>query len=117
VPKFYNSANPRSVWHRIGEAMRERGIAPEPAEGDYDYESYMTPDELITTWIDVSPYVPRKHAALMRHETQVSADDWLNGMPEDLMALLLGTESFIRVRSAVPVLDGEDDLFAGLRER
>jgi hypothetical protein len=33
------------------------------------------------------------------------------------MALLLGTESFIRVRSAVPVLDGEDDLFAGLRER
>ena len=117
VPKFYNSANPRSIWHWIGEQMRERGIAPEPEESDYDYESFLTPDEVITTRVDVTSYVRRKHAALMEHETQISQDDWLNRMPEDLMEALLRTESFIRVRSAVPVPNPEDDLFAGLRDR
>jgi mycothiol conjugate amidase Mca len=115
VPKFYNSANPRSIWQWIGEQMRERGIAPEPEESDYDYASFLTPDEVITTRVDVTSYVPRKHAALMEHQTQISQDDWLHSMPEDLMEALLRTESFIRVRSAVPVPTPEDDLFAGLR--
>lgn len=117
APKFYNSANPRSIWQWIGEQMIERGIVPESDESDYDYESFLTPDEIITTRIDVAPYIPRKRAALMEHETQISADDWLNRMPEDLMEALLRTESFIRVRSAVPVPNPEDDLFAGLRDR
>jgi len=68
VPKFYNSANARSLWHWIGEQMIERGIVPEPQESDYDYESFLTPDEVITTRVDVTPYVPRKHAALMNEE-------------------------------------------------
>ncbi|MGI8824300.1 MAG: PIG-L family deacetylase [Chloroflexota bacterium] len=117
VPKFYNSANPRSIWHWIGEQMRERGITPEPQESDYDYESYLSPDEVITTRVDVTHYVRRKHAALMEHETQISQDDWLNSMPQDLMEGLLRSESFIRVRSAVPVPNPEGDLFAGLRDR
>jgi N-acetyl-1-D-myo-inositol-2-amino-2-deoxy-alpha-D-glucopyranoside deacetylase len=116
VPKFYNAANPRAIWQWIGEQMRERGIAPEPEESDYDYASFLTPDEVITTRVDVTSYVPRKHAALMEHQTQISQDDWLNSMPEDLMEALLRTESFIRVRSAVPVPNPEDDLFAGLRQ-
>jgi N-acetyl-1-D-myo-inositol-2-amino-2-deoxy-alpha-D-glucopyranoside deacetylase len=114
VPKFYNSAAPRSLWHWIGEQMIERGITPEPAESDYDYESFLTPDEVITTRVDVTPYVARKHAALMAHESQTSMDDWLNRMPDDLMEALLRTESFIRVHSTLPVPNHEADLFAGL---
>jgi hypothetical protein len=91
VPKFYNSANPRSIWQWIGEQMTERGIAADPEDPGYDYESYLTPDEVITTRVDVTPYVARKRAALMEHETQVSTDDWLNSMPEDLMEGLLRT--------------------------
>lgn len=115
VPKFYNAANPRSIWHWIGEEMRVRGIAPEPQDTEYDYESFLTPDEVITTRVDVTPYVSRKRAALAQHETQVGQDDWLNHMPEDLVEALLKTESFIRVLPAVPVTQPEDDLFAGLR--
>ena len=115
VPKFYNSANPRSIWQWIGEQMSERGIASEPEDPGYDYESFLTPDEVITTRVDVTPYLSRKHAALMEHETQISTDDWLHSMPEDLMEGLLRTESFIRVWSAVPVPNPEGDLFAGLR--
>ncbi len=117
VPKFYNSANPRSVWQYIAEQMHERGIPLGPEESDYDYESYLTPDDLITTRVDVSPYVRRKRAALMEHKTQVSEDDGLNSMPPDLFDTLLRTESFIRVRSAVEVPEPESDLFAGLRDR
>lgn len=116
VPKFYNSANPKSLWLWLGQQMIERGIVPEATDSEYDYNSYLTPDDVITTRIDVTPYVSRKHAALMAHETQVSADDWLNRMPEDLMETLLRAESFIRIRSAVPVPEPETDLFAGLRE-
>lgn len=117
VPKFYNTAQPRSLWGWVDEQMKERGLAQEPEESDYDYDSYLAPDEVVTTRVDVRPYVPRKIAALMEHETQVSQDDWLNRMPQDLMEALLRTEFFIRVRSAVPVPDPEDDLFAGLRNR
>ena len=116
VPKFYNSANPRSIWHWIGEQMRERGIVLQADESGYDYESFLAPDEVITTRVDVTPYLSRKRAALMEHETQISQDDWLNSMPEDLMEALLRTESFIRVQSAVPAPTPETDLFAGLRD-
>jgi N-acetyl-1-D-myo-inositol-2-amino-2-deoxy-alpha-D-glucopyranoside deacetylase len=117
VPKFYNSANPRSIWQYIAEQMHERGIPLGPEDSDYDYESYLTPDELVTTRVDVTPYVRRKHDALMEHQTQVSQDDGLNSMPEDLFDALLRTESFIRVHSAVEVPEPESDLFAGLRDR
>jgi len=57
----------------------------------------------------------RKHAALLSHDTQFSADSWIRTLPEDRLRGFLAEEVFIRVFSSVPGDPAEPDLFAGLR--
>jgi hypothetical protein len=73
-----------------------------------------TPDDQITTRIDVSAYVARKRAALHAHAFQTS-DFFLLRVPDELLDVALGTESFVRRRHASTAGELEDDLFSGLR--
>jgi len=113
--KLYYTAFPRGDLLRFREIARERGMGPEEEETEDDLESYTVPDELITTRVDVRPWVGRKVAAMRVHRTQITEDSFLLAMPEDLLEMVWGTESFIRARSLVDAPDHEDDLFAGLR--
>ena len=72
-----------------------------------------TPDELITTTVDVSAYMDRKLAAPKAHTSQVE-NFFLTRLPEDVIALALSHEYFT-LRSAPAGYGNEDDLFAGLR--
>jgi LmbE family N-acetylglucosaminyl deacetylase len=111
--KLYHTAVARSAFLDMGRLLREAGI-----ESDFDPgqlpEDFGTPDEDITTYVDVRSYMGRKRKALAAHASQSDGAFFLQ-MPEDLMAQVLGIETFVRVRSDVAVPDHEDDLFAGLR--
>jgi LmbE family N-acetylglucosaminyl deacetylase len=91
--------------------MRAAGL--EPPFGDEE-PTFGVPDELITTTIDVSPWVETKRAALMAHKTQMGADVFFTQLPPQLFNELFCVERFIRVESRVPAPDQEDDLLAGL---
>lgn len=116
VPKFYNTANPASTWERLGRQLEEHGLPVPDADAEYDFRPFVTPEEAVTTRVDVRKYVPQKRAALAVHETQIGQDGWIHAMPADIGDSFLGTELFIRVHSSVPASTPEDDLFAGLRE-
>jgi len=73
-----------------------------------------TPDELITSVVDVSPYVERKRKALEAHASQ-GENIFLLRLPEEAQHRAFASESFVRHFSSVPAPDQEDDLFAGLR--
>jgi LmbE family N-acetylglucosaminyl deacetylase len=107
--KFYYTAVSRA---RIGELfayMRETG-----AEMDELPEDFGTPDELITTQVDVSPYARRKRKALEAHASQ-GENIFLLRLPDEIQDQVFGHESFVRHFSTVPAPEAEDDLFAGLR--
>ena len=146
VAKLYQTAFPRERWFGLMLAMKERGIelpwdfdetvetyaaedlnpsnaeairqAADQLESGEGSESFGTPEEAITTRVDVSAVADRKRACMACHRTQAQDLGWLLNLPEDLAADALSPESFIlrRWRGHEPLPDGldEDDLFAGL---
>ena len=116
--KLYEMNRPREVTRQAWERMRERGLKTPLDNPNYNIESFTSPDEVITTTIDVARYMVRKRAALLEHRTQIAVDGPFLSMPEDLARDWFGVEYFTLVRSRVPAppRDGyETDLFAGLR--
>ena len=74
-----------------------------------------TPDERITTEVDVAPWLDRKRAAMAAHRSQIGPDSFFLNAPDELVASLFATEQFILESGT---LGGdrrpEPDLFAGL---
>ena len=68
----------------------------------------------ITTRVPCADYFPARDRALLAHATQVDPQGSWFTMPRDLERRVWPTEDFEAALSYVPILAGEDDLFAGL---
>ncbi|MEU5883433.1 PIG-L family deacetylase [Spirillospora sp. NPDC047279] len=109
--KLYFTAVPRSGIRTLLDHLKETGVDP----GFDPDDDFGTPDELITSVLDVSPYSDRKRKALEAHASQ-GENIFLLRLPEEIQQIVYGTETFVRHFGHVPVPDGtETDLFAGLR--
>jgi LmbE family N-acetylglucosaminyl deacetylase len=109
--KLYHTAVPRSGIAQMMDYLRSTGVDV----GEFELpEDFGTPDEEITTVVDVSAYFERKRKALEAHASQ-GDNIFLLRLPDDAQRQALGREVFVRRFSAVPAPDQEDDLFAGLR--
>jgi LmbE family N-acetylglucosaminyl deacetylase len=96
-------------------ALVARMVADGDAPGDVtDVDEFTVgmPDAVITTRVDVRPWVERKRAAMQAHESQVGDLGAFLAMPLDLFREAMGTEYFIR--RGVPSDHRDDDVFAGL---
>ena len=83
---------------------------------DLDDPSFVLgmPEELITTTIDVTPWLDRKRRAIEAHASQVVDTGFFLAMPPDAFARALSTEFYIR--RGVPAGHRDDDLFAGVAD-
>ncbi|HEY8740849.1 MAG TPA: PIG-L family deacetylase [Candidatus Dormibacteraeota bacterium] len=108
--KIYEIAFPLSMMKAFAEMQREAGVAPPEAE---EPTPLGTPDELITTTVDVSSAWEEKRAAVFAHASQMANFDFLKLDPE-LLKAAFGQEYFVRRfdRTGSPV--PETDLFAGV---
>jgi N-acetyl-1-D-myo-inositol-2-amino-2-deoxy-alpha-D-glucopyranoside deacetylase len=111
VAKVYYTAFPKSLLRAAGEMF---GEAAEIAFTDEEIERIGTPDEDITTVIDVSAYVGRKFEALAAHRTQLGTTAAFLQIPDDVRAAALGAEHYVLVRSTVDAPEREFDLFEGV---
>ena len=75
---------------------------------------FVTPDEWITSTVDIRDAVHRKREALVAHHSQIGPDWPLLAIPEAVTIEHFGTEAFQLVISRVPVTLPETDLFAGV---
>jgi LmbE family N-acetylglucosaminyl deacetylase len=66
--------------------------APDAAEMD----DFGSPEDIITTTVDVSDYVDRKRAAMQAHASQIPPDSFFLSLPPDAFRTAFGTEWFIR---------------------
>jgi LmbE family N-acetylglucosaminyl deacetylase len=109
--KLYYTAIPKSRLRSFGEILREAGIE-QPRDVQED-PKFGTPDELVTTAVDVSAYAGQKYASLAAHASQ-SDNIFFLQMGEELFGRVMGSEFFVRVLDTTDAPVPEEDLFAGL---
>ena len=124
--KLYETAIPKSVRDRMAEAMRAAGqesfwdipddLPPsERAEREAFMAKMLVPDEVITTWVDISgDPMDRKWRAIQRHVTQIAMDSGFMVIGEEGWKSSWAKEAFVLRESRIETTTPEDDLFAGL---
>ena len=107
---LYYVCFPRSAFQRMWQYMVDSGI--EPPFASLEAEKIGSPDEAVTTSVDVSAYIETKVASLACHRTQMDPNGPFAQLPQDLMREIMGTEYF-----TLAVSQGKSagaDLLAGL---
>lgn len=107
--KLYYTAIPRSMMEEFMKRMPE-----EAQRQNTNMRIAGTPDELVTTRVDVHDYVDQKRKAFGAHVSQNDPNSWFATIASQIYEMAFGTEYYQLVRgkpgSALP----EDDLFAGI---
>ena len=107
--KLYYTAIPRSMMEAFMSQMPE-----EAARQNTNMRITGTPDELVTTRIDVRDYLDRKRKAFAAHVSQNDPNSWFTTMASQIYEIAFGTEYYQLARgkpgSALP----EEDVFAGI---
>jgi N-acetyl-1-D-myo-inositol-2-amino-2-deoxy-alpha-D-glucopyranoside deacetylase len=108
--KFYYTAIPRSMMEAFVEQMPEE--ARRAASGNMRIAG--TPDDLITTRVDVHDYLDQKREAFRAHVSQNDPNSWFATMASQIFELAFGTEYYQLVRGEPGSSLPESDLFAGI---
>jgi len=110
VPKLYYTAIPRSMMEEFVKQMPEE--AQRAMGGNMRIAG--TPDELVTTRVDVHDYVERKRDAFRAHVSQNDPNSWFTTMASQVYELAFGTEYYQLARGKPGSSLPEDDLFTGI---
>jgi N-acetyl-1-D-myo-inositol-2-amino-2-deoxy-alpha-D-glucopyranoside deacetylase len=81
---------------------------------DADSLPFGSPDDAITTEVDVVGWLDRKRAALAAHASQIGPDSFFLNTPDELTDTMFGVESFILEHDLVGAPRPESDLFDGV---
>jgi N-acetyl-1-D-myo-inositol-2-amino-2-deoxy-alpha-D-glucopyranoside deacetylase len=107
--KVYYTGIPRSLMEKFMEQV------PEEDRRNDTIRIVGTPDELVTTRVDVSDFVDRKRDAFAAHVTQNDPNSWFTTMADQLYRMAFGTEYYRLARGKPSGELPEPDLFAGIR--
>ncbi len=113
VTKLYMSTWARSRAAAMIAARLKAGLITE--EEAAEAAGWGTPDEDISTIVDVREWVDLKVEALRAHRSQIPEDWFMLQAPTEDLPRTIGTEAFQRLYSRVPVPFRENDLFTGIR--
>ena len=89
---LYHVCFPRSAFRRMWQQMLDAGITPPFASEEV--ETIGSPDEDVTTTLDISPYVDTKIASLECHRTQLDPNGPFAQMPKEFTREIMSTEYF-----------------------
>ncbi|GAA4923240.1 LmbE family N-acetylglucosaminyl deacetylase [Actinomycetospora succinea] len=93
TPRVYEATSNRDDFRRMAEMAREAG----EEMPDLDPEAFGSPESVLTTRVDVTPWLKAKRAAMRVHRSQIPEDSFFLALPDDRFAMAFGTEWFIRV--------------------
>ena len=107
---LYYVCFPRSNFRHMWQHMVDNGVTPPFASVDLD--KIGSPNDAVTTTLDVSRFVDTKIASLACHRTQINPDGPFSKLPQEMMREIMSTEYF-----TLAVSQGENagtDPLAGL---
>jgi N-acetyl-1-D-myo-inositol-2-amino-2-deoxy-alpha-D-glucopyranoside deacetylase len=110
VKKLYYTAIPRSGMEEFMKQMPEEARRMQ----NPNMRISGTPDELITTRVDVRDYVQRKRLAFAAHVSQNDPNSFFATLQDQIYELVFGTEYFQLVRGEPGSELPESDVFAGI---
>ncbi len=107
--RVYEATVNRDHLRRLAAADPTIAGAPDVDEMDLGVA-----EELLTTAVDVSPWLGVKRAAMRVHASQISEQSFFLALSDEAFAAAFGVEWFIRRGASVPVDILEPTLFGGL---
>lgn len=114
VAKLYYTAIPLSRMLAAAEIFGTNDEGGPPFDEEW-VRRVATPDELVTTQIDVTPYVHRKFEALAAHRTQRGTTEWFLSIPPEIREAVMNHEFFVLVNRGPGLVESlEADLFEGV---
>jgi N-acetyl-1-D-myo-inositol-2-amino-2-deoxy-alpha-D-glucopyranoside deacetylase len=117
VSKRYVHTLGRSRLLAAHRALLAAGLASPFGEVDVpdaDSVPFGSPDDAITTEVDVAAWLGHKRAALAAHASQIGPDSFFLNTPDGLADTMFGVETFILEHDLVGAPRPERDLFDGL---
>ena len=114
VSKVYYTAISVSFMRRAAELARASGQPPPFGVENPEDLPFLTPDEWVTTTVDVRAGIRRKRDALRAHHSQIGEDWPMLAMPEDVNIEHFGEETYELAIAHVPTSLPETDIFAGI---
>ena len=107
--KLYYTAIPLERIRRMYRIVKERDEEP-----GFDPEVLGTPEEKISTVVDVRQYLSQKLEALNCHQSQMNPNSVIRRMSEEMRVEAMGYEHFQCVHGCPAADTKESDLFEGL---
>jgi LmbE family N-acetylglucosaminyl deacetylase len=104
VPRVYAATLNRTVIQQ--QVAARPGLFPDEELDPAELEILGTPDELITTAVDVRAVIAEKRRAMAAHASQIGEQSLFLALPDPEFELIFGTEWYIR-------LDGGGDSAGG----
>ena len=106
--KLYYTAIPLERIRRMYRIVKERGEEP-----GFDPEVLGTPEDKISTVVDVRQYLSQKLEALNCHQSQMNPNSVIRRMSEEMRVEAMGYEHFQCVHGCTVADTKETDLFEG----
>ena len=107
--KLYYTAIPLDRIRQMHKFIKEQGEEP-----SFDPEVLGTPEEKISTIVDVREYLSQKLAALDCHQSQKNPNSIMRRIPEEWRLKVMGYEHFVCVNGCPAADTKKTDLFEGL---
>ena len=107
--RLYYTAIPLERIRRMHKFVKEQGEEP-----GFDPEVLGTPEDKISTIVDVREYLSQKLKALDCHQSQKSPNSIIRRIPEEWRPDVMGYEHFECVHGCIAADTKETDLFEGL---
>lgn len=111
VSKLYYTAFPRSFIREMGTWLQSQNY--EGSFSNLDPEKLGIPDEQISVWLNVEPWLETKNRSWSMHRTQMDPNNAMAQLPEEIQRRWRSHEYYQLAASRVgPDIAGENDLFA-----
>jgi LmbE family N-acetylglucosaminyl deacetylase len=111
VSKLYYTAFPRSFIREMGTWLKSQNY--EGSFSNLDPEKLGIPDEQISVWLNVEPWLETKNRSWSMHRTQMDPNNAMARLPEEIQRRWRSHEYYQLAASRVgPDVAGENDLFA-----
>ena len=109
---YYNGGWSKPRITALHDALLAEGVESPYAEWLASWDDARS--RTATTRIDIADWFERRDQALLAHATQIDPDGWFFKVPLEVQRRVWPVDEFEAALSVVPIVEGEDDLFAGL---